>query len=250
VFEVVKGVGGLVLPRSPPRSQDSPACFSLEPTPQFSEQPVWIAHAATFETAGLALRGRGLAHKLRDHRSEVKQRHRRNDAERNHTIDAPDQENVGLDVGKVEREGKSAKGGHKKQAIETKKSEDAHEDVSHDADGGDGDGPKHGVGAVIDDAAVPVVVDAARGVSILAVVLAEGEGRGDDAEQREDEECVFHRFYDLNAALKRRSSTVVPDVWGDSQIPPPYMLRTHSDAAVVTAPVASFIRSEICQSAP
>jgi hypothetical protein len=134
----------------------------------------------------------GLADELRDDGSEGEQGHEGNDAEGDDAVDTPDAENIFFDVGEVEGEGESGEGGDEEQAVGAEEGEGGHEDVSGDADGGDGDGAEHGVGAVIDDAAVPVLVDAAGGIAVVAVVLAESEGGDDDAEYGQDQERVFH----------------------------------------------------------
>jgi hypothetical protein len=40
---------------------------------------------------------------------------------------------------------------------------------------------------VIDNAAIPALVDAAGGIAVLAIVLAQGERRNDDAQDSQDE---------------------------------------------------------------
>ena len=134
----------------------------------------------------------GLAHEPSDHGAQTKQAHHANDPKRNHAVNAPDFENVFLNVREVEGEGESSESRNEQQAIRTREGERGHEDVSDDADDGDGDGTEHGVGTVVDDATIPVFIDAARGVSVFAVVFAESERGNGDAKDGEDDEDVFH----------------------------------------------------------
>lgn len=153
---------------------------------------------------------RGLSQDPADDRSKIQQRHQGNDPQRDDAVDAPDLEDVFFNVGEVEGEGEAGKSNHEQQAVKPAKGERAHEDVSEDTGDGYGSSVKNGVhkvdtgggeksvkqgeGAVIDDAAIPALVDAAGGVAVFAVVLTQGEGGDGDAEEREDEEKIFHEF--------------------------------------------------------
>jgi LytS/YehU family sensor histidine kinase len=53
---------------------------------------------------------------------------------------------------------------------------------------------QHGVRAVIDHATVPVLVDAARRVAVLAVVFAQSQGRYNHPQQGQNEQNISHEF--------------------------------------------------------
>ena len=97
---------------------------------------------------------------------------------------------MSLNVREIEREGESGESRDEQQTVGAKKCQRAHENVAGDAESGDGDSGKHSVGAVIDDAAVPVLVDVAGSIAVFAVVFAQGEGRNDDTEQGQD--CLLY----------------------------------------------------------
>src|SRR5579859_645791 len=137
--------------------------------------------------------GGGWLTDLGDYRAEREQRHQRDDAERDDAVDAPYAENVLLDVGEVEREGESAECWNEQEAVGAQEGEGGHENVSRDSHSGHGDGAEHRIGTVIDDAAIPVLVDAARRVAVLAVMLAQCERRNDDAEYGQDQQRIFHQ---------------------------------------------------------
>jgi len=122
------------------------------------------------------------ADELRHYCAEGEQGHQRNDAQGNHAVDAPYAEDIFFDVREVEREGESGEGGNEQQAVGAQEGERAHEKVAGDAEDGDGDSGHHGVGAMVDDATVPAIVNAAGRIALGAVVFAQGKRRNGDAE--------------------------------------------------------------------
>lgn len=150
------------------------------------------ARAKTRPAYGPTSGGFRLADKLCDDGSEGKQGYQRDDAERDRAINAPDAENIGFDVGEIERESEAGKRQNYEEAVPAQKGERAHEDVSGHAERGDGDLEvqwpvvgvmgKHGVWAVVDDAAIPMGIDVAGGIARFAVMLAQGERRSDETE--------------------------------------------------------------------
>jgi len=109
---------------------------------------------------------------------EGQQGHEGKDAEGDDAVEAVDAEDIFFDVGEVEGEGECGGDGEQGEAAALEEGQCAEEQVAGDTEGGDGDVGDFGVGAVIDDAAVPLFVDGA-GLGRGGVVDLEGEG-GDD----------------------------------------------------------------------
>ncbi len=97
-----------------------------------------------------------------------------------------------------------ALGGRQKRAISAAQGERAEEKVSGDADDGDRNSTERSVGTVIDDAAIPALIDAA-GRRVGAVVFAQGERRNHHAAQGQNRQQMLH--YSLTTFL----STVLID---------------------------------------
>ena len=91
-----------------------------------------------------------------------------------------------------------ALGGRQKRAISAAQGERAEEKVSGDADDGDRNSTERSVGTVIDDAAIPALIDAA-GRSVGAVVFAQGERRNHHAAQGQNRQQMPH--YSLLSAF-------------------------------------------------
>jgi hypothetical protein len=127
--------------------------------------------------------------------TDCEQSKRADDSERNDAVDAVGLQDFGLDVREVEREAEGSESGDRQEAVPAQTSEDAEEQVSGYADGSDGNLPDHGVVAFIDDSAVPLVVDGARGDAFGSVVFVERESGNDDARQGKNDEDVSQKCF-------------------------------------------------------
>jgi hypothetical protein len=124
-------------------------------------------------------------------------------------VEAPDLEQVVLDVGEVEGVGEAEDGAYEQEFAESKRCEDHEQRIAEDADEGDGYAVDHGEVAVVDDAAVPVGVDVA-GLAVGDVVDPQGERRYDNTQGRENGEQDAHGWggFSGSGIVCRRTATV------------------------------------------
>ena len=106
---------------------------------------------------------------------------------RNHAIETPHLKDIGFDAGEIERERKGDQAGREERSVAAQQGKDAEEGVSGDADYGDRDMGDFGEPAMVHDAAVPFLVDAAR-LHVGGVMNVQGEAGDDHAaySQKED----------------------------------------------------------------
>lgn len=100
---------------------------------------------------------------MRDEPHDAEQRDERDDALRDDAVEAPHLEHAVFDAGEMQREGATDDGKDGKQNPPAKERKDAQDQVACHADGGNrnvGVG-QFTVGAVVDDTAIPVVVNGA-----------------------------------------------------------------------------------------
>src|SRR5205085_72762 len=116
-------------------------------------------------------------------------------SEGNRAVEAPDAEHALLDMRQVEREAKRRDGEGEHNFVGALQSEYGEQKVSADADDGDGNAVglgEYGIRTVVDDAAIPVLIDVADRFAVRAVLLAQSERRDYDSDQGENHKNVFH----------------------------------------------------------
>ena len=111
---------------------------------------------------------------------ETQDRDQQNDELGDDAVQAPDLEHVFLDPGESQGKCQAQQRGDEVRGAHAEEGEDAEERIAGDAECRNGDVPDFRELTVVDDAAVPVLVDAARG-SRGGVVDLERERRDDDA---------------------------------------------------------------------
>jgi hypothetical protein len=122
---------------------------------------------------------------------EAQQRDERDDDLGDDAVEAPDLKHVFLDAGEINGKGEAGTGGKEEKQRTAHEGENREQEVSGNADGGDGNVVHLSEGAVVDDAAVPVLIDGA-GLGAGVVVNFEGEGGVDNAGQSNEEDEVAH----------------------------------------------------------
>lgn len=94
-------------------------------------------------------------------------------------------------MGEIERESQTNQAGCKQNAPTAEESEDAKQGVSGDADGRDRHVSDLGETAVVDDAAIPLFIDAA-GLQVCGEMDMQGEAGDDNATNGEKEDDESH----------------------------------------------------------
>ena len=93
----------------------------------------------------------------------------------------------------MDGEGEADDGGENEKNTAAREGKDGEQEIAGDADGGDGNLVNHRKGAVVDDAAVPVLIDG-TGLGAGVVMDFEGERRVDDAGQGDEEDEETHHL--------------------------------------------------------
>lgn len=106
-------------------------------------------------------------------------------------VEAPDFEDVRLNVGEIEGETEADDGSAERDGAAAEEGEESDGGIAGDSDSGDGYVADHGVAAMVDDAAVPVGVDVA-GFDGVGIVDLQGEAGDDDATDGEESDDIAH----------------------------------------------------------
>jgi len=116
-----------------------------------------------------------LRHLMRDGPGNAQQGDESNDSLRDNAVKAPDLQDGVFDAGETKGEGESENGGARQQDAPAQKRQKRDEEITGDADGGDGNMRNFGVRAVVHNAAIPMFVDGA-GFGRRGIVDAQRQG--------------------------------------------------------------------------
>ena len=124
--------------------------------------------------------------------NSAQERKEGDDSLRDDAVETPDLENVAFDVGEIESKGEGGEAGDDQKKALVREGKNCQKKIAGDTDGGDGNVKEDSVGAVIDDAAVPALVDGA-GLRGCGVVHLKSEGGNGDAGEGQQGKENAHR---------------------------------------------------------